>query len=449
VEVRVAERGVEDAGIFSSLRIRDFRLLWLGVSSHAAALWMEQIARPFLIFELTGSPVQLGGVIVARTLPQFALGIFAGVAIDWFDRKRVLQLSQIAAFVLNVVFAALLLTDLLELWHIYAAAAIRGATMAFDQPARQSMVPAIVPADRVTNAIALFSATQNTMRILGTAASGFTIAAIGVEGAFVAIAVIYAGTVTATSMLRVPAHKPPAQSGAGAMLGGLGEAMRFAWRTPTIRGAIALALIYFAFGLSFMQLFAPLFALDVLDIGAVGFGVMMSLTGAGSLVGALTIASRSPRRLGLLVPLMMASFGTLLMLFALSTYVPGELGRAWIALPLAMVFAAGLFQSGVFALVQVMVLDAAPEQMRGRLMGLLAFDRATMMAGAAAGGVLAATLGTQIAQIVYAALVIAGALAVLLLAPEFRATVVGTRRRTEAEAAAEPAAAPVPVDARG
>ena len=446
--------GVGGDGVFSSLRIRDFRLLWLGVTSHAGALWMEQIARPFLIFELTGSPVQLGAVIVARTLPQFVFGIFAGVVIDWSDRKRVLQASQSAAFALNVVFAALLLTGLLELWHIYAAAAVRGTTMAFDQPARQSLVPDIVPPDRVTNAIALFSASQNTMRIMGTAASGFTIALIGVEGAFVAIAVIYAGTVTATSMLRVPPHQRPAESGAVAMLGGLGEAMRFAWRTPAIRGAIGLALIYFAFGLSFMQLFAPLFALDVLEIGPFGFGIMMSLTGGGSLVGALLIASRSPRRLGLLVPMMMVCFGTLLVLFSLSTYVPGALGRPWLVLPLVLVFASGLFQSAVNTMVQVVMLNSAPVQMRGRLMGLLAFDRATMMAGAAAGGLLAAAVGTQVAQIIYGLLVVTGALGVLLLAPEFRATVVGARPRAAAEVAAAEgataeAAEAVPVDARG
>ena len=450
----MVDGGARSDGVFSSLRIRDFRLLWLGVTSHAGALWIEQIARPFLIFELTGSPVQLGAVIVARTLPQFVFGIFAGVVIDWSDRKRVLQLSQSAAFVLNVVFATLLLTGLLELWHIYAASALRGTTMAFDQPARHSLVPAVVPPDRVTNAIALFSASQNTMRILGTAASGFTIALIGVEGAFVAVAVIYAGTVIATSMLRVPPHQRPAESGPAAMLGGLGEAMRFAWHTPAIRGAIGLALIYFAFGLSFLQLFAPLFALDVLDIGPFGFGIMMSLTGGGSLLGALAIASRSPRRLGLLVPMMMVSFGTLLVLFSLSTYVPGALGRPWIVLPLALVFAAGLFQSGVNTMVQVMILDAAPEQMRGRLMGLLAFDRATMMAGAATGGLLAAAVGTQVAQIVYGLLVVSGALGVLLFASQFRATVVGARPRAAAEAstaagaAAEEAAAAVPADAR-
>lgn len=126
---------------------------------------------------------------------------------------------------------------------------------------------------------------------------------------------------------------------------------------------------------------------------------------------------------------MAACFGALLILFALSTYLPGALGRGWIALPMALVFAAGLFQSGVFALVQVMVLDAAPDRMRGRLMGLLAFDRATMMAGAAGGGLLAEAVGVQPAQILYALLVIAGALAVLALSPGFRAAAVGAVHR--------------------
>ena len=424
-------------GVFSSLRIRDFRLLWLGVISHAGALWMEQIARPFLIYELTGSPLQLGGVVVARTLPQFAFGIFAGVITDWFDRKRVLQFSQIGALVLNVSFAALLLLDLLELWHIYAAAFVRGTLMAFDQPARQSLIPAIVPADRVMNAVALLSATQNTMRIFGTAASGFAIALLGVEGAFVAIAVIYVGAVVTTSMLRVPPHPRPTATGARAMLSGLGEALSFGWRTPAIRGAIALALIHFAFGLSFIHLFATLFALEVLDIGAVGFGIMMSISGAGSLTGALVIASRSPRRLGVLLPVLMAGFGSVLILFSLSTYLPGELGREWLVLPLVLVFGVGLFQSGIHTLVQVVVLDRAPDAMRGRLMGLLALDRATMLAGAAAGGVLAQVLGTEPAQIVYGGLVVTGALAVLALAPQFRATVIGAGRR---EARSAPAA---------
>ena len=387
---------------------------------------MEQIARPYLIYELTGSPLQLGGVIVARTLPQFGFGILAGVMIDWFDRKLVLQLSQYGALLLNVVFAALLIFGLLELWHIYAAAAVRGTTMAFDQPARQALLPAVVPANRVTNAdcaVERHAEHDAHLRHRGRRLHDRRRSASAAHSSRSPL--IYVGAVVPTALLRVATHIRPPESGAGAMLAGLGDAMRYALGTPAIRGAISLALIHFAFGLSFLHLFAALFALEVLDIGPFGFGIMMSITGLGSLTGALIIASRSPRRLGRLLPLMMAAMGVLLLAFALSTYVPGALGRRWVVLPLLLVFGVGLFQSGIFALVQVVVLDAAPDQMRGRLMGLLAFDRATMLMGAAAGGVIAEAIGVQRAQIVYATLVVIGALAIFAFAPRFRRTVIG------------------------
>ena len=103
-------------GIFASLRLRDFRLLWAGQVSHTGALWAEQIARPVLVYELTESAAHLGGVVAMRTLPQLVLGIVAGVIADRFDRRRVLIATKIGAFVIGVAFAALLLAGRLELW---------------------------------------------------------------------------------------------------------------------------------------------------------------------------------------------------------------------------------------------------------------------------------------------------------------------------------------------
>lgn len=417
-----------DVGTFSSLRLRNYRLLWIGVIAHSGALWIEQVARPFLLYELTGSPAKVGALVAVRAIPQLVLGMFAGVITDWFDRRQVLLLSQLGAFILNVVFAVLLISGNLEIWHFYAAAAARGATSAFDQPARQSLVPAVVPASRITNAIALFSATQNTMRILGAAAAGFLIWAIGVEGAWIAIATIYAGTVLSTLALRVEANQRPGEAGARAMMVGLWEGWKYAWASSAIRGAVIVALIYFGFGLSFVQVFAVLFALDVLDIGALGQGIMLSLLGLGSLVGALYIASRSPRRLGLVLPLMLMGFGALLVAFSLSTYLPTEFGRAWLVVPMVLVFGAGLFQ-GIFPLVQALVLNKAPDELRGRLMGMLALDRATMAIGAMAAGLLAEQLGIRQAQIVYGAMLLLSGAALLAFAPTFRREVVGREPR--------------------
>ena len=433
-------------GTFASLRIRDFRLLWLGQISNAGAVWMEIIARPVLVYEITGSAAQVGGVVAMRTLPQLLFGVWAGVVSDWFDRKRVLLAAQLAALLINVAFAALIVSGRLELWHIYLTVFLRGTTMAFDQPARQSLVPSIVGADRVTNALALLTATQNTMRILGTALAGFLLAFIGLNGAFIAIAAVYAGAALWTAQLRVESHRRPDATGLGAMGRGLVEGARYASGQPEIRGVLVLAMIYFTFGMSYMQVFAPLFALEVLEIGRFGFGVMMSLTGVGALAGALFIACQSPRRLGLILPSISIAFGVLLVIFSLLTYLPSELGRGWLLVPLAITPVLGLSQTGFFSLSQALMLDSAPDHLRGRILSLLSLDRAMVMLGASAGGVMAELIGTQLAQIIYGVVVIIGASAVLVLMPGFRnAVTTGSRgrvRRVEASpAAAKPAEA--------
>ena len=118
-------------GIFASLRIRNFRYLWLGQISHAGALWMEQIARPFLILDITdGSEVHLGAVIAVRTLPQLLFGVWAGVISDWFDRRRILLLDKSGVLAINIAFAAVIVAGLLELWHVYVYAFLRGTMMA-------------------------------------------------------------------------------------------------------------------------------------------------------------------------------------------------------------------------------------------------------------------------------------------------------------------------------
>ena len=427
-------------GTFSSLRFRNFRYLWLGQFSHASALWMEQVARPFLVLHITdGSALHLGGVIAARTLPQLLFGLWAGVVSDWFDRRSVLLLDKSGVLVLNIAFAALVVSGRVELWHIYAFSFLRGSMMAFDQPARQALIPTVVPRDRVTNAVALMSATQNTMRIVGTSLGGFAVWALGFGGTFVIIAVIYSGAVFATYMLRVPTQRRPDATGPRAMASGLVEGARFAFKHPAIRGVLILSLVYFTFGMSYMQVFAPLFAKEVLDIGERGFGFMMSLTGVGALVAALLIAKRQPTRLGLILPSTAITFGALLIAFSLATYLPRPAG---LIVPLAVITVIGSLQTSYFSLSNAMLLHAAPEQMRGRIISLLSFDRAMMTAGAASAGLLAHAQGVQVAQIVYAAAVIAGAGAVLLLNRSFRA--VTTLDTQPLAPAAAPAAATAP-----
>lgn len=409
-------------GMFASLRLRDFRLLWAGQISHTGALWAEQIARPVLVYELTGSAAHLGAVVAMRALPQLALGMVAGVIADRFDRRQVLIATKLGAFAIGVVFAALLLANRLELWHIYAASFARGSLMAFDQPARNSLIPSVVPGMWLMNAVALMATTQSSMRVVGAAAAGVTLAAVGTEGTFVLVPIVYIGSVAATMAMRTPVQRRrPGGSGVAALGADLVEGLRFAAGHRAIRMTLLLSLLFFTFGVPYLQVFAPLFALEVLDLGNIGVGILLAVSGLGALAGALAMASRPSARIGLMLPLLLAALGCALVIFAASASLPGVWGRPWLLVPLAAIAIAGLLQTAYFAYVQTMLLDAAPDELRARVISLVSLDRAAATAGAAAAGLLAEAAGSQVAQAIYGLLLIVGGIAALLLAREFLA----------------------------
>lgn len=405
--------------MFESLRFRDFRLIWLGQTSHALALWAQMIALPLLVLEITdNSAVQLGGVMAARTLPTLVLGVWAGVIVDWFDRRSILIATKWGAFLLAVLFAVLLIGGWMELWMVYAWVVARGSTQAFDQPARFSMVPTILPRHLITNGMALLSSTQNVMRIVGAAGAGLVAEFVGLTGTFILIAVIYSSGVVAIHMLHVADHARPSKSGLRAMTSGLAEGARFAIKKPEIRGVLLISLVYFAFGMSYMQVFAPLFAVEVLDIGRGGLGMMLSITGIGALAAALYVANKQPTRLGLILPLDVAAFGVALILFTGSTYLPGTWG---LAIPMALMLAIGALQTTFMSLSRSLMVQVAPDEMRGRILSFVSLDRSMMAFGGAAGGFLVGAYGVQITQIGFGIVCVVGGLLVLVMTPGFRA----------------------------
>ena len=159
-------------GTFASLQYRDFVYLWMGQITHAFALWIDQIAKPLLILYLTDSPVHLGLVLVARTVPAVGFGLLAGVIADNFNRRFILLATKWVVLAITALFALLVVLGLIELWHIYAYNFLRGGTMAFDQPARRAMIPSIVPSNLVTNAMALSTGSMTATRIAGAAGAG-------------------------------------------------------------------------------------------------------------------------------------------------------------------------------------------------------------------------------------------------------------------------------------
>lgn len=405
------------SGIFASLQYRNLRLLWIGQTGHAAALWMEQIARPWLVLVITDdNPAHLGGVVAVRVVPQLLFGVWAGVIADWFDRKTLLFGTKLGVFILNVLFAMLLVSGQIELWHIYAVSFTRGIFMAFDQPARQSLIADSVPAPLLTNAVALMSSTQNFMRIAGVMASGLLLWALGINGTFITIAAVYLVTVVATKMIDVPA-KSRQRGGASAMRADLVEGFRFAWSSPPIRGVLALSLVFYGTAMMWMQLFAPLFARTVLNTGELGIATLVAVGGAGSLLGSLRLAQTPSDTPGRRIAMSVLIMGGFLMAFGASPWLSEPFG---LIATYAAIFGVGLFHGGYLPLSHTILLTAAPEHLRGRVISLVSLDRAMTTVGAAGGGLLAAGIGAQSTQLVFGALTLAGGLAVFGLATGLR-----------------------------
>lgn len=406
-------------GMFASLAYPAYRLLWAGQATHAFGLWMEQIARPWLVLEITGdNAAHVGGVVAMRTIPQLIFGLWAGVIADWFDRKTILVATKASVLLLNILFAALLVTDNMTLGLIYLTAFLRGSAMAFDQPARQTLIASIVPGRLLTNAVALMSSTQNIMRMLGVMSAGTAIAALGINGAFVAIAAISVFAFLATWFLDVPRNATnKGARGLGAMTGGMMEGFRYAVKEPVILGVLLMSLTFYTFAMSWSQVYAPIFARQVMDIGAVGFSLIVASSAIGALAGTLIIASRYPKRLGLILPLAVIGMGISLAAFAFATYLPKPLG---IIIPFAVLPFVGVMQTVYFSLSNATMLTAAPENLRGRVVSLLSLDRAMVSAGASVGGLLAAAGGVQVAQAAYGLIVLASGILVLIFLKELR-----------------------------
>ena len=446
-------RGGVFAATFASLRYRNFTFLWLGQLTHAFALWIDQLAKPLFILHLGGSAADLGLILVARTVPAVIFGMLAGVIADNFNRRTVLLITKVVVFFLSVGFTVLVVTGVVEMWHIFVYNILRGMTMAFDQPARRAMIPSIVPSHLVTNAMALSTGSMTAMRIGGAAVAGILVATSGFGVTYTVMTAIYLVAILFTWMLRPADHQRSGYQGVRSMGNDFKEGLRYAWMVPDIRGILIISLGWFMFGMAFMQVFAPLFAAQVLTVdrdgtgvnslvnwladppgtvvdpaegeaaagdntgtevvpvegeaavgedgekqvkGAKLFGAMLSVAAVGSTIGALILASINPSRFrGVIMLVLLFAFGWLLIGFSASTYAQS------VPLALLVLLFLGLGQAGFFPLINAVLVEKAHETMRGRVLGVLALDRALTMAGGAGAGFLANAMGAQIAQIIF------------------------------------------------
>ena len=402
--------------VFESARYRDFRLLWIAQMTNSSAFWVQMVALPILVLEVTeGSAIHLGLVMGIRTLPAIILGIFAGAIADIWNRKLILIITRLFVTVNAIWFAIAISSNLLELWHIYVFALARGASMVFDQPARRAMIPNLVPPDLMTNAMALNSGSVQLMRVFSAAVAGILIATFGILSAFYLMSILYIVGIPLLILIKAPDQERSGYTGPVAVAKNMKEGLVFAWRTPDIKGALIIAAIYFTFGASFIQVFIPLVTKGPLGLNDSGLGTMYAILGVGGILSTVFIAYINPsKRRGVILLVSLAIMGILMTFYSSASYFSTAI------IAFSVVFFVGVAQSAFIPLFTALLAESAPDKMRGRIMSLLAYDQALMSLGAAFAGFSAAIFGTQLALFGFSILSLSSALILTFLLPTLR-----------------------------
>ena len=300
-----------------SLHHRRFRLLWLGLLISIAGSQMQLWALFWHIRTITDQPIALGAVGLARILPVIVFSLIGGAVADVLNRRRILFLTQTGMALVAFALGWLSLSGHIDLWHIYLLTALQAVAQAFDIPARQALVPNLVPNADLPNAFSLNSIANQVGAILGPALSGFIIAAGGLPYVYIINAISFLAVILALFMMgpveQQKTSTTPSRNGT-VSLSAIFEGVRFIRKQPLIISTMVLD--FFATFFASANTLMPIIAVDVLHVGAVAYGWLSAAQAIGAMVAALIISQmRAIRRQGIVFMLSVVAFGLATILF--------------------------------------------------------------------------------------------------------------------------------------
>jgi len=377
---------------FAALRHRDFRLLWLGQIVSVTGSQMQFVAINWHVYLLTKSAFALGLVGLFRGVPIIVCSLAGGVVADAFDRKRAMIVTQSVMLLTAALLSAATLSGLKSVWPIYMLSALSAAAQAFDTPARQALMPTLVPEEDFPNAVSLGIIVFNIAIIVGPAIAGFILAETGPAIIYGLNALSFLAVIGAVIAMRT-SGKPDLQRGRreALSLGALKEGLRFVWQTPIIVQTMTLdfAATFFASA----TLLLPIFAQERLHVGARGYGFLAAAPAIGSVLTALVMARiGSFRKQGRLVVASVAVFGVATAGFGVSTVY-------WLSLLMLAVTGAADTVSTVLR--QTIRQLVTPNHLRGRMTSInMMFFMGGPQLGELEAGSLAALIGAPLSVVV-------------------------------------------------
>jgi MFS family permease len=397
---------------FEALRHREYRLLWYGQVFLSMGTWMDQVTRGWLIYELTNSALHLGLVRGIQAIPFLLLSPIAGSTADRYSRKFQVVGAQFANGFLYAVTAALIFTALIQPWHVYVTAFLMACVQVFLQPSRAAMISDSVPAKNLTNPNGLNAVVFNMARSTGPALSGVLISFWGTGFSYAVQAIFFLLATVWTMQMSSARYRSSGAHAGESFTQSILEGWKFSWRKLEVRSGILVVIIAALFMIPFSTLL-PVFARDLLHVGAKGQGLLLTAMGIGALCSSLiiaTIGDSMPR--GLLMTAGVALYGVLVVIFAVSP---------WFSLSLVLMAVIGLCHVSSHALVQTVIQTYSPPEFRGRTMAIFHMTQVLLLLGGLLIGVLSALAGAPMAA---AAMSVAGVLCMFALylgVPEARA----------------------------
>lgn len=361
-------------GTFAAFEIINYRWFFAALCGNFAAMNIQMFIRGWLVFEITGSYEKLGWMTAAGGLVGLVAAPLGGVVADRVKQKKtILQLAGIANALITLGIAILIFQGILVFEHLLVSSILQGLVMNAMMPARQAFTKDVVGLDRLTNAIALSTSGMNTARLLLPGLAGGLVAALGggdgnidpAKWVYLTMAALYVWSASVIILIKVEDRAPDEES-PGSILSDLSSGFRYVLRTPIIAMLLGCNFLMVFFSLTYFMLL-PGFAKDVLNAGPDDLGLLISLSGIGSLLGSLYVASFGNRKRARLLLIGGLLMGVSLLGFAWSTHF-------WLSIVLLTMV--GFGQASRMSLSNVLIQSYVDDDFRGRVMSIYMLEMA-------------------------------------------------------------------------
>jgi len=396
---------------FNSLRLREYRLLWLSQVPSFAGMQMQQVARGLLAYQLTGSYTAVGVVMMAWGIPQLLFSLVGGAVADRVNKRNLIIAVQAGTGLLCLATAVVIAVDLITIPILFMTGLVQGTFIAFNWPARQALLAELVPQSDLANAVALNNMAMNATRIVGPAIAGGVIALWGVEAAYFTQAFLYLFVLFFLIQLPPSTSHVAGAASRGSIPQEMAAGVRYIMGSPSLRLLMLLAFVPTMLGMPYMALL-PGFAVDELGQGAGAYGFMFTVTGVGAIIGSLAIAamSSSPWK-WLLQAVTGVGWGLSLVLLAVGAVQLGYAGA------LAALLVLGLFSTTYQTLNNTLLMTESRPEYYGRVMSVYMVSWSLFPFMAAPMGVVADHIGAVTTFAILGVAIIAFVALVVLLNP--------------------------------